>query len=848
MMRENAVNPRALPRGVRADADEVREAACGHWLDILSALGPALAEACGRVGKHVPCPVHGGRDGFRLFSDAAQTGGGVCNTCGDRANGFAVLQWVNNWDFPRTLEEVAGFLRLGCAAVAVRSAPRPAEAQREAGDEAARRRRLEALWGESEPDPGRVAEYLRHRGLAGVVPCTLRLHPALGYFDDKAQHLGNFPAVLAQVQRLDGEVAAILRTYLDPAGPGKAPVDKPKKLTPSVRAGATRGAAIHLAEPGETLALAEGIETALAVMEATGVPAWAGVSAGGLEAVELPPHVHQVKVWADHDASGVGQQAAASLAARLHAKGKRVLMMVPPREGEDWLDVLNEAGPDALRAAQAGAVPWEPGDGAEAEDAAGEEEAPPGVAGEDVAPLPTEVLPGMLARFVEEAAEAIPCPTDFVAVPLLALAGAAIGTSRVLQIKPGWREGPRLYAPIVADPGSGKSPALDLVARPVYERQKVLAGQFEVLEHAHKDEIARYEVELRTWEERARLAAKGKGADPGPKPEEPAGPTMARVFTGDTTVEALAGLMRDNPRGLALIRDELTGWVRGMNQYKAGKGADKQFYLSAWSGAPYPVDRKSGPPVLLFDPFLNVVGCIPPDLLDELTDERGREDGFVHRLLFAYPDAVPRRWTETTVSEEAQNAWRRALDALWRLEPAVDRDGKPEPVALPFSEEGKRAWVEFCDAHYSKLADPSFPVHLRGAWAKLDGYCARLALILQELRRACGEANSEAVDTVSVTGAWALVDYFKNHARRVYRRLRADADDKRAEGAANWIKARGGECRARDLIAYGVAGVKKASQAQKLLEDLVDRGLGRLEERPPRGGRGRPSTWFALAQ
>lgn len=60
-----------------------------------------------RKGKHVPCPVHGGRDGFRIFPDVAETGGGICNTCGSFANGFAPLMWINGWEFGRAIREVA---------------------------------------------------------------------------------------------------------------------------------------------------------------------------------------------------------------------------------------------------------------------------------------------------------------------------------------------------------------------------------------------------------------------------------------------------------------------------------------------------------------------------------------------------------------------------------------------------------------------------------------------------------------------------------------------------------------------------------------------------------------------
>lgn len=96
----------------RPDASAVRDAARGRWLEILPALAPVLGEACARVGRHVSCSVHGGRDGFRLFDDAADRGGGICNTCGPKADGFALLEWANGWSFPEARAAVAAFLGL----------------------------------------------------------------------------------------------------------------------------------------------------------------------------------------------------------------------------------------------------------------------------------------------------------------------------------------------------------------------------------------------------------------------------------------------------------------------------------------------------------------------------------------------------------------------------------------------------------------------------------------------------------------------------------------------------------------------------------------------------------------
>lgn len=99
--------PRSVPVGVAM----VKRLVGNNWARVLNELAPCLKEACDNLGYHVPCPVHGGKDGFRLFSDASETGGGICNTCGAFPDGLAILQWVNGWSFRETLDAISGYIR-----------------------------------------------------------------------------------------------------------------------------------------------------------------------------------------------------------------------------------------------------------------------------------------------------------------------------------------------------------------------------------------------------------------------------------------------------------------------------------------------------------------------------------------------------------------------------------------------------------------------------------------------------------------------------------------------------------------------------------------------------------------
>ena len=141
-----------------------------------------------------------------------------------------------------------------------------------------------------------------------------------------------------------------------------------------------------------------------------------------------------------------------------------------------------------------------------------------------------------------------------------------------------------------------------------------------------------------------------------PAPEQPEAPTMGRSVASDTTIEALVSILEDNPRGLLVHKDELTGWVRSMDQYKGGKGSDRQHWLSLWSNDEVVVDRKSrmGEPIVLAKPFVSLFGGIQPAMLSELGG--GSEDGLMDRFLFAYPQARLVRFNDHEIGAGAEHS------------------------------------------------------------------------------------------------------------------------------------------------------------------------------------------------
>src|SRR5215211_8387671 len=200
------------------------------------------------------------------------------------------------------------------------------------------------------------------------------------------------------------------------------------------------------------------------------------------------------------------------------------------------------------------------------------------------------------------------------------------------------------------------------------------------LRQKYREEREAYDAEYRQWEADKRRAAQ----DGEPPPEPPDEPTLERTVVEDTTVEALATILESNARGVVNAPDELSGWVRAMNQYKSGKGSDRQFWLSTRSNNSIAVDRKGrAEPIIIPMPFVSVVGGIQPGILPELAD--GREDGFLDRFLLSYPEPRRSRLTDDEISAEATADYTNLYDKLAGLEVREGENGEPVPKVLTLS-------------------------------------------------------------------------------------------------------------------------------------------------------------------
>jgi hypothetical protein len=388
--------------------------------------------------------------------------------------------------------------------------------------------------------------------------------------------------------------------------------------------------------------------------------------------------------------------------------------------------------------------------------------------------FPLHVFPSPIRAYVEAWAASIHCPIDLLAVPLLAVAGAAIGRAKTkLRVKDGWDVSSCLWAVCLGPSSSGKTPALNAVLNFYEEKQEELHVQWEEAKAAwdNADE-----------EERKQLDK------PGPYPA---------IKLTDTTTESL----RTDLKGGSVLfgRDELGAWSHQMGQYK-GNNADRFDWCSLWSHSPVNVGRKAER-VYVKEPFCAVTGMMVPGSVRELNYRGQADDGFVHRMLLAHVDAMEPLVTDAGVDPKLTETYKRLMTQLFDPPPApggkpslMDRTIGPRLTFDPMAWWRLKHWAngELFRELRPTLLRPNWraPDWLVSKYRKLFENGLRISLILHELWRVCRAEHEPAdwepsyrkitfgrvVERFTVEKAIAVINYFKAHIPAVTLLLEGSKD------------------------------------------------------------------------
>ena len=360
--------------------------------------------------------------------------------------------------------------------------------------------------------------------------------------------------------------------------------------------------------------------------------------------------------------------------------------------------------------------------------------------------IPLDAFPAKIQDMILTLARQENYTIEYMMASLLVAVSTAIGNAVNIRIRGGWISNSALYMILIGRPGTGKTPPLDFAFRPIRKHDAQAVKQFKL-------EMEQYNNLIES--------NKGKKENTTPMPAKP---ILQRTIISDFTPEALMRALDDNHRGVVVYVDEIMGMFNAVNQYSRGQLIEQ--LLTAFSGKPLDISRCSMPiPIHIEYPFINIVGTMQTTRMHELIEKGYKENGLLDRIIFVYPSSQEiSDWQLDEDSsfasfEKYSNMWESIFNKVIDL-PFSDNDNVQS--ILDFSPEAKAYFTNWRNNAIRAVNQIQDDGLVDSRVIKAPMITARLALILQILRWACGEVHKDFVDIDSTKSAIALSKYFES--------------------------------------------------------------------------------------
>jgi hypothetical protein len=600
-------------------------------------------------------------------------------------------------------------------------------------------------------------------------------HPSLDYWDG-IQNI-QLPAIVFIIRDENNKIKGLQRVYLNDDG-SKANIDGSKRVIGTIKQNAIKFGKIK-----DELHLAEGPETAIAIYKAIKSSVWCCINATNLLHQLIPKTVSKVHIWADKDRSETGQREAIKAADKYLKDGFEVFIHYPPSEIEqgaksvDWLDEFNN-DPETLKQDYCKSIPYP-----------WKNIKKLGATSSVSVDFSLKLIPIPLRGWINEVSELMNVRPEIVTIPMIIALSSLIG--RQVAIRPKKHDFtfeviPNLWGAVVADPGSKKSPAVNMALAPINELVK---GEKEKFKDALKEfEPIEQRINLEIDSLNKRYNSKGSNKITAQelveetqkfKDElEEQRPVEKRYITNDSTIEKLVEILRDNPNGLMISKDELVGWLKSFD--KKGREEDRPFFLSSWAGNQVnEVDRIGRGNIYVPSLCISIFGSIVPSVLNKYLNEKmnnmGGDDGLMDRIqLLIHPESLPFKEDVDRIPDtEKLNYVARVfkeLDSIDDEKYKLQWDNHSELNYLQYDSNAQTIYKSWATELEIRLSSDDIPDHIKGHLSKYRSLIPSLSLIFhlvdQSLTKKEKRKSEIGVTSVKRSIAWAK--YLEKNLNKVY--------------------------------------------------------------------------------
>ena len=365
--------------------------------------------------------------------------------------------------------------------------------------------------------------------------------------------------------------------------------------------------------------------------------------------------------------------------------------------------------------------------------------------------FPLEIYPDNIQNYLLECNRTLNSSIDYMGCAFLWVLSVIIGNSIKIQVKTGWIESVNLWLALVGKPGVGKTPNIENVIFPLHK--------------ANSLEIKNYIKKLTAFEKYKDLDKKEKE-----RVEEQREPKKTQFIANDITLEALIELHSENQNSIGVFKDELSGWLKDMNKYRAG--SDLEFWLSTWSNKGVSLNRRTSKNAFIESPIIPVLGGIQPGILNDFFTAENKDNGFIDRMLTCYPDVKIEEFSDAEMHEDVHEWYNSyVLNFYDKIKKEyILKDSEDEiisHVAL-LSPAAKKEYIRI-DKEITAIQNSDVEnEYMKSMLPKQKSYIPRFALMLNVLYAHEGTSRSMfIISKESMLAAEKLSKYFINMAKKI---------------------------------------------------------------------------------
>lgn len=366
--------------------------------------------------------------------------------------------------------------------------------------------------------------------------------------------------------------------------------------------------------------------------------------------------------------------------------------------------------------------------------------------------FPIDIFPSDIQKYMLECHRTLNSSIDYMGCSMLWLLSIIIGNSIKIQVKTGWVESGILWVAIVGRPGVGKTPNINNIIFP--------------LQKANNNEIKQYIKRMDAYRAYMELDKKEREGE-----EKLSMPTKTQFIASDITLEALVELHEENKNAVGVFKDELAGWLKDMNKYRAG--SDLEFWLSSWSNKGVALNRKTSKSSFVESPIIPILGGIQPGILNQFYTEENKDNGFIDRILTCYPDVDVERYNDNEMDAELLQWYEDfIIDMYQKVKRNVvkyDNENQIESIIAVFTESAKKEWMRIHDEITDMQNSATENEYMKSMLPKQKSYIPRFALLINTLdsMTAADPFPFDIICKESVLKAERLSKYFINMAKKI---------------------------------------------------------------------------------